>query len=294
MVESRRNAALAEWLAGWGMGAVDPLRSRSDALLFTDDRLVLKVHRPGTSPVELTQRLAAAAASEELLSPIELQPISLPRPIVQLLQSGSLGSLWPRVETLSPETPAVELPWGEGGLLLSRLHTRAAPQVPAGGIGRALRALAWLECSRGESAEPVLAAAATLPAPELTFAGGTLIHGDYHFGQLGRPAGVAQWRLLDVDEVGTGAPLSDLGRIAALFAVGAIGPAQWQDFVAGYRAGPSGLLGAAGPIWHLVDPHARWAVVIAAAGLLRRPPDEANAGQLLTEFLKACHRIAST
>ncbi len=283
---------LADWLAALGLPGAELSRTRSEAVLFSDDRHVLKIHRPGTVPGELARRLAAAAQTEELLSPVLEDPIALPSGLVQRLNSGAHASLWPRVEPLSQD-PVRSLPWAQAGQLLSQLHVRPPGVVPAGGVSRAERALAWLEHTEQVEAEIVRAAADTLPDPRQTFAGSSLIHGDWHFGQLGRTVD-GDWRLLDVDELGSGAPLSDLGRVAALYAIGVVEPAQWEDFVDGYRSGPSSALGATGPVWPAVDLQARWAVVIATVGLLRQVPAAVrNPDEPLTEFLQACHRMAS-
>ena len=49
----------------------------------------------------------------------------------------------------------------------------------------------------------------------------TLVHGDWHLGQLARVD--AEWRLLDIDDVGLGDPAWDLGRPAGFWAAGLLG-----------------------------------------------------------------------
>ena len=84
-------------------------------------------------------------------------------------------------------------------------------------------------------------------------------------------------------------------RPAAFRAVGLLPEAAWEALVAGYRSGPGDALPATGPVWDAVDLAARWAVVVAAAGLLRDGTDAlGGAGhETLTAFIEACHSMQS-
>jgi aminoglycoside phosphotransferase (APT) family kinase protein len=96
----------------------------------------------------------------------------------------------------------------------------------------------------------------------------TLVHGDFHLGQLGRRAG--PWVLLDVDDLGAGDPAWDLARPAGFWAAGLIPDDDWAAFVDSYRDAGGAALPAGDP-WPVLDPFARAAVVQAAA---HQPDDE--------------------
>jgi aminoglycoside phosphotransferase (APT) family kinase protein len=96
----------------------------------------------------------------------------------------------------------------------------------------------------------------------------TLVHGDFHLGQLGRRAG--PWVLLDVDDLGAGDPAWDLARPAGFWAAGLIPDDDWAAFVDSYRDACGAALPAGDP-WPVLDPFARAAVVQAAA---HQPDDE--------------------
>lgn len=96
----------------------------------------------------------------------------------------------------------------------------------------------------------------------------TLVHGDFHLGQLGRRG--AQWLLIDVDDLGVGDPAWDLARAAGFWAAGLIPDDDWQSFVDAYRAASGPALPDGDP-WPVLDGFARAAVVQAAA---HHPDDE--------------------
>src|SRR6185503_10428733 len=91
----------------------------------------------------------------------------------------------------------------------------------------------------------------------------TLVHGDFHLGQLVRHAG--RWRLIDVDDLGTGDPAWDLARPAAWFAAGVLDPAGWAALLAGYRAAGGPAVPPDGDPWPVLDPFARALTVQTAA-----------------------------
>lgn len=128
-------------------------------------------------------------------------------------------------------------------------------------------------------------AAAALP-PAVWRAGSadrprTLVHGDFHLGQLGRRAG-GPWVLIDVDDLGVGDPAWDLARPAGFWAAGHIPDQDWAAFLDAYRrAGGAALAASSADPWPVLEPFARAAVVAAAA---HHPADE-----LLAE---ACARMA--
>ena len=103
---------------------------------------------------------------------------------------------------------------GRGGQLLAGLHAESMTMrmPPHGGPHRLRRML------RSTDDATVCRAAAELP-PEVWRAGSperptTLVHGDWHLGQLGRLSATVPWTLIDVDDLGAGDPAWDLARPA--------------------------------------------------------------------------------
>jgi len=64
----------------------------------------------------------------------------------------------------------------------------------------------------------------------------TLVHGDWHLGQLGRLSVTRRWLLIDVDDLGVGDPAWDLARPAGFWAAGLIPDDDWAAFLQSYRA----------------------------------------------------------
>jgi aminoglycoside phosphotransferase (APT) family kinase protein len=139
------------------------------------------------------------------------------------------------------------------------------------------------------AADLVRRAFATLP--EFDDGGVTLIHGDWHLGQLVLRDG---YRLIDVDDLGVGDPAWDLARPAALHAAGVLDPDAWGRLLGSY-------LDAGGPgvpredPWSVLDGPARALVVQMAARALsaaQRDGTELNDAQ--EALIETCARIVST
>jgi aminoglycoside phosphotransferase (APT) family kinase protein len=114
----------------------------------------------------------------------------------------------------------------------------------------------------------------------------TLVHGDFHLGQLGRAAD-DRLLLFDVDDLGAGDPAWDLARPAGFWASGLIPDADWKAFLTAYRRGAGPAVPAAGDPWPALEPHACAAVVqAAAAGSARAARDETQAA-----LVAACARM---
>lgn len=92
----------------------------------------------------------------------------------------------------------------------------------------------------------------------------TVIHGDWHLGQLVR-LGTGGWRLIDIDDLGVGDPAWDLARPAAWFAAGLLDPDVWARFVEAYRTAGGPALPATGDPWPALDLPARSLAVEYAA-----------------------------
>jgi aminoglycoside phosphotransferase (APT) family kinase protein len=250
------------------------VQTRSGAEIVIDGDVVHKLHRPGTDPRQLAARVRFAAESRVLLSPLS----------TALEEVGDRWrTFWPCVKTVAPQPEC--LPWADAGELLARLHReKSSVQLPPHGWPLRLhRAIAALD---DDSDDTVRRAAAALPdAAFLAGAPGrpeTVVHGDFHLGQLGRRDPASPWLLIDVDDLGIGDPAWDLARPSGFWAAGLIPDEDWAAFVDAYRDADGLALPPDGDPWPILDPYARAAVVQAAA----HEPDD--------ELLRAaCARMAS-
>jgi hypothetical protein len=250
------------------------VQTRSGAEIVVDGDAVYKLHRPGTDPVQLATRLRCAAESRVLLSPLS----------TALEEVGDRWrTFWPCVKTIAPKPEC--LPWADAGELLARLHReRSSVQLPPHGWPQRLRRA--IDALDDESDDAVRRAASTLP--DAAFHAGsaerpeTVVHGDFHLGQLGQRDATAPWLLIDVDDLGIGDPAWDLARPAGFWAAGLIPDEDWTTFVDAYRYADGLALPPDGDPWPILDPFARAAVVQAAA---HNPDDEL--------LLAACVRMTS-
>lgn len=149
----------------------------------------------------------------------------------------------------------------------------------------------------------VRAAARSLPAEAWhpTRAGRpvTLVHGDWHLGQLGcapRPSvpTVGAWRLLDVDDLGLGDPTWDFARPAALLAAEILPVDGWIALIDSYRSagGPALPAPPAAP-WPALDAVARAGVVQATASAVCRAAEQArDLDDADRALLAACRALA--
>ncbi|MBU3705320.1 MAG: aminoglycoside phosphotransferase family protein [Mycobacterium sp.] len=258
------------------------MRTSSGADILVDGDVVVKIHRTGTDPDALAARLRAAArlggGDGPLLAPLSASVSPAP--------GGRWMTRWPRVHIVGRDPGA--LPWAAAGELLAVLHTRPGTGgLPAHRAAERLhRALERLPAD----APPVIRQAARTVAPR---AGQpcapdrprTVVHGDFHLGQLGARTG-GPWQLIDVDDLGLGDPAWDLARPAGLWAAGLIPHADFHDFLDGYRSAAGPAIPTPGDPWEVLEPFARAAVVHAAAVGARYPEDESQA-----ELLAACERM---
>ncbi|MER5431645.1 aminoglycoside phosphotransferase family protein [Streptomyces sp. NPDC002588] len=271
------------------------LADRPDATVVRHADTVAKAHAPDTTPAGLTPRLATAARLPDLLlPPLAATPAHL---------HGRLVTFWPYGTPVDPQDPDAA-PWEAAATLLARLHRTPAPITPLPpmrGPVRAAQAVAKLRAAAAHPTvtAPVLRAWATLPAwaraeapqPDTT----TLCHGDLHLGQLVRhPAPDGAWRLIDVDDLGTGVPAWDLARPAAWYACGLLQPDEWTRFLDAYRAAGGPAVPAEGDPWPVLDVPARALTVQSAARAVTRAAAE---GRPLDEveraLVDACARMGS-
>ena len=277
----------------------DTLTDRPDGTVVRHADTVAKAHAPDTAPAELTARLFAAAHLPGiLLPPLGPTPVDL---------HGRLVTFWPYGDPVDPEDPDAA-PWEEAATLLARLHRTPAPPglPPMRGPAKAARAIARLRATPPQSAtEPVLRAWAALPAwaraeaPAPDLPGQpprpTLCHGDLHLGQLVRhPVPDGPWLLIDVDDLGIGAPAWDLARPAAWYACGLLPPDEWTRFLAAYRAAGGPAVPADGDPWPALDVAARALTVqTAALAIVKATAADRPLDDVQQAVVDACARMGS-
>ncbi|WP_369245280.1 phosphotransferase family protein [Streptomyces sp. R41] len=269
------------------------LADREDGTVVRHGDTVAKAHAPDAAPAELALRLSVAAELPGvLLPPLTLTPVDL---------HGRLVSFWPYGSPVDPEIPEAA-PWEAAATLLARLHRTRAPDglPPMRGPAKAARAIARLRAAGPHpAAAPVLRAWAGLPPwargeapmPDAT----TLCHGDLHLGQLVRhPAPNGPWLLIDVDDLGVGAPAWDLARPAAWYACGLLPPDEWLRFLTAYQRAGGPAVPVAGDPWPALDVAARALTVQTAALAIAK---SVAAGHPLDEVqqavVDACDRMGT-
>ncbi|MQY08077.1 phosphotransferase family protein [Actinomadura macrotermitis] len=265
-----------------GPGEPETLYDRHGVLVVRAGDVVAKAHQADRDggPL-LARRLAVAAALPDLLLP----PLGPPRVV-----DGRTVTRWPYGEPVSPADP----PWEEGGRLLALLHRAPVPgDAPAWGRPtRVVRLVARL--GGGPAEDEVRRAFATLPAwirgeaPVPPARAETLVHGDWHLGQMVRAGG--RWLLIDVEDLGVGDPAWDLARPAALYLAGVLDPGDWARFLTAYQEAGGPL---AADVWSDLDVPARTLVVQIAATCVQSARE---AGRPLEEpeqaLVAACRRIS--
>lgn len=304
--------AVAASIDGRSRGA-EPvvLSARRGVLMLRLGGLVLKAHAPRTDAAALAARLRIAA--DPGLGGVLLPPIPIPGATLgtaAVRAGGRLVSAWPACAPLRPdELDAV--PWGQAATLLARLHTAhadapgGAATPPAGSAHRVRRTMARLnEAAEAGlvpadpgTVEAVRRAYATLPdwlrgcGPAPGRGRPTLVHGDWHLGQLVRFSG--GWRLIDVDDLGVGDPAWDLARPAAWYAAGVLTPQVWHRFLGAYLDAGGPAVPADADPWPALDvPAKAMAVQTAAQSLVRAADEGIPVDEVARAFIDCCGRIA--
>ncbi|MEV1113962.1 phosphotransferase [Actinosynnema sp. NPDC049800] len=261
------------------------LAVRGDVVVVRVADVVLKAHERGTDLAVLTERLRLAA--DPRLGELLLAPRSAPAVVL-----GRAVTAWP-MGTPVPQSEPEDLPMEAAGRMLAALHrfTAAdfAPPVPlAGARPRMERAVRELTLAT-PAADLVRRAFATLP--EFGDGGVTLIHGDWHLGQLVWRDG---YRLIDVDDLGVGDPAWDLARPAALHAAGVLDADAWGRLLGAYLdAGGAGV--PRDDPWSVLEAPARALVVqMAARALSAAERDGTELNDAQEALIDACARIVST
>lgn len=259
----------------------------SGAELALAGDVVVKLHHPRTDAAALATRLAAVTLPS--LAPLWVQPIER-RP--RRAPDGRQATVWPRVDVLAESSG--DHPWAEAGHLLAALH-RAEPDgirtkaLPAqGGPARVKRAVERVRALDHPARPALVDLGGRLLADGTTESMRfTVVHGDWHLGQLARtPEGL---RLLDVDDLGLGDPAWDLSRPAGFWAAGVLDDAAWETFLDAYREAGGPAVPAHGDPWPRLDLPARCAVFVAAVRALSVQP--VHSEHPADALLEACSRM---
>jgi hypothetical protein len=302
-------AAMADLGRRLDPAGTGPIRLAPDgeSIVVRFGSVVVKAHHPRTDPQALAVRLELVTRPE--LAGIVLAPLT-PTPVPA---AGRWLTGWPFGRTVDPDPDTA--PWTAAAELLARLHTTPVPdQAPghpprrlpvAGGparVARTVEALAALDGTAfAADADLLRAAWQTVPAAVRTHPGPWggnggagaaspgLAHGDWHFGQLVGVGG--RWLLADVDDLGLGDPLWDLGRPAAFRAIGVVSGEESDSFLDAYRSAGGRLPGGA-DTWAALDVPARaYTVQTAARSLLAAHRQGTTPDDVTAELLAACRRM---
>ncbi|MFE6481126.1 phosphotransferase family protein [Streptomyces rochei] len=270
------------------------LADRPDGTVVRHAGTVAKAHAADADSAALALRVVVAAGLPGiLLPPLHPAPAAL---------HDRLVTYWPYGAPVDPGDPDAA-PWEAAATLLARLHRAPAPTAvpPMRGPEKAARAVALLRTTAPHhpATAAVLDARDALPAWARGEAplpnAATLCHGDFHLGQLVRhPSPAGPWLLIDVDDLGTGAPAWDLARPAAWYACGLLPPGDWDRFLSAYRAAGGPAVPAREDPWPSLDVPAR---ALTAQTAARAVTKAVAAGRDLDEversLVDACSRMAA-
>ncbi|GIJ68279.1 phosphotransferase family protein [Virgisporangium ochraceum] len=266
-------------LVGWARrvggnaacGPVAVLSGRTEELVVGAGSLVVKQH---PQPVPRATLLLADRRRDIFVPPLAASEVG-----------GWPVTLWPRGVPVREADLHGPGPWAAAGGLLATLHRTPAPPgtPPCGAPARVERALDRLAAGPpGFRSKIICDALGTVRVPHARPT--TLVHGDFHLGQVVSLGGAR--RLIDLDTVGLGDPAWDLARMAAWYLAGVVPAEAWTVFLTAYGAagGPAVVPGA--DPWPVLDQYARTlAAQTAALAVVNQDLDTAET------FVAACRRM---
>ncbi|MGH3240750.1 MAG: phosphotransferase family protein, partial [Spirillospora sp.] len=266
----------------------ETLYDRHGVLVVRVGDLAVKAHQADREHgAPFLERIRVAATVPAVL----VGPLGPPRDV-----DGRTVTVYPYGEPVDPQQ---NLPWEEGARLLAALHSAAVP-ADAPSWGRPTRVARRVsELGHGPAADEVRRAFTTLPAwirgdgekPPKT--AGRLIHGDWHLGQMVR-AQDGQWRLIDIEDLGTGDPAWDLARPAALYSAGVLPPDEWDRFLGAYTEAGGAAVPSKDDPWTALDVPARsLAIQIAATCVISAERENRPLGGPEQAMVDACGRISA-
>ncbi|MBB4962873.1 phosphotransferase family protein [Saccharothrix violaceirubra] len=261
-------------------GAHEVLAVRGPVVVVRVGDVVLKAHEPGTDLDALTLRLAVA----ERLGRVLLPPLGPP-----VVVGDRVVTSWPYGRPV-PQGEPESLPMEVAGRLLAELHRVPAPagSPEATAWARMVRAVRDMP-THVDGAALVERAFATLP--ERGPSGSTLVHGDWHLGQLLWRDG---WWLIDLDDLGFGDPAWDLARPAALLLAGVLDDVTWARLLDAYLDAGGTAVRRDDP-WAALEVPARALVIqMAARALTAAERDGKRLESAQSALMDACARIVST
>lgn len=237
--------------------------------------VIVKLHSPAANLERLARRIHCIGGPDIdrlWIQPLIYAPFQAP--------GNRLATIWPRVTVLATiDRP----PWAQIGTLLAKLHRLPINDDPPrlGGHTRLQLAIEFLRKSLPgelgwliESGERL---AELLAEPTQV----TLAHGDFHLGQIGHTPLRRSWKLLDVDDFGTGDPAWDLASPAAYRAAELLDDESWDAFLDAYREAGGPAIPEHGDPWAALNLPAQAAVLIAVSQQLRATGDLSGAQPLL-------------
>jgi hypothetical protein len=237
--------------------------------------VIVKLHSPAANRDRLARRIHCIGGPDIdrlWIQPLIYAPFDAP--------GNRLATVWPRVTVLATiDRP----PWTEIGTLLAKLHRMPIRDDPPrlGGHTRLHLAIDHLRAHGGAELRWLVERGEHLASQLAEPAQVTLAHGDFHLGQLGHTPLRRSWKLLDVDDFGTGDPAWDLASPAGYWAAGLLDDEAWTEFLDAYRQAGGTAVAQTGDPWPSLNVPAQAAVLIAVSQQLRAGSDLAAVEPLL-------------
>ncbi|MFT7836400.1 phosphotransferase [Saccharothrix sp. BKS2] len=268
-------------VSGWPRGTPVPQSEPEDLPMEAAGRMLAELHR--FAAADFAPPVPAAGAWPRMRRAVRELTLDTPaadlvrRAFATLPGTHSPGTHSPGTHSPGTHSPGTHSP-----------GTRAAGTGAAGGRAAGTATAGDWTADHPAAADPIT----DHPTTGDPLPGTTLIHGDWHLGQLVRRDG--GYRLIDVDDLGVGDPAWDLARPAALHLVGVLDEVAWGRLLGAYLgAGGTGV--PRDDPWSALEVPARALVVqMAARALTAAERDGTELNDAQDALLAACARIVST